>query len=90
MTTVINFNILNFIRLNPRQSTPFNSASFHEQNRGPSGMRDVIIDVTPSGGPAFDPSSILAQNQQPRITYNRRGNPVTYDYENGSLVDSYA
>lgn len=90
MTTVINFNILNFIGLNPRQTTPFNRAAFNEQHRAPSGMSDVIIDVTPSGDPAIDPSRVLAHNKQPRITYNRRGNPVNYDNEKGSLVDSYA
>ncbi len=105
MTTVINFNLLNFFgpgsdnhathdaRINTRSSG-------QQQNR--SSQEGRIIDVTPRERGANVREKrplpvVIHSNQIPSIvpramaamTYDRRGNSVQYAFQKGQHIDSY-
>lgn len=104
MTTVINFNILNFFRRGLDQygfkdARPDSQLSQERQNS--SAGRDRVIDVTPSSRVLYDESETATYSRNARQawplvpknsiseTYDRMGNSVQFVYQKGLHVDAY-
>jgi hypothetical protein len=104
MTTVINFNILNFFKpaldqYGSRDARPDNQLS--RDNRSSTPGRHRIIDVTQSSSAAYDEGELVADSRNARPaqiaapthlmteTYDRRGRSVQYISHKGLNVNSY-
>jgi hypothetical protein len=105
MTTVINLNILNFLKLKHDEHTVNDyrlNSEFPESNKEHATDRERTIDITPQNrilkNKEVDLLPAVSRFRQARLpvpqimehkTYDRKGNSVQYIHEKGINIDSY-
>jgi hypothetical protein len=97
MTTVINFNFLNFFRsersVTSTSSVRFNINSFHSNAGRREHPDNDVVDVTPSRVPRAA-AGFRVENPptpvSPYASYNRAGRKAVCDGLKGRYVDTYA
>jgi hypothetical protein len=105
MTTVINLNILNFLRLKLDEHTVNDyrlTSDLPGSNKEHSPDKEHIIDITPQNRVLKNEETDLlpvvsrfrpARLPMPQVienkTYDRKGNSVQYVHEKGINIDSY-